>query len=88
MFWRSVKFCSDFFGHARKQLDNKAKINLTSQPGKQTNRIYMLPNNSRKKGNHTRKAKIFFFKHHAENETGIIFPEFFFLFKEAPLEVN
>ena len=48
----------------------------------------MLPNISRKKGNHARKGKIFFFKHHAENETGRLFPEFFFLFKEAPLEVN
>ena len=48
----------------------------------------MLPNISRKKGNHARKGKIFFFKHHAENETRRLFPEFFFLFKEAPLEVN
>ena len=31
LFWRYLTFCSDFFGHAGRQLDNKAKVNLWGQ---------------------------------------------------------
>ena len=45
-----------FFGHKEKRLDWKNKVHfkfMTSQPGKQTIAIQILPNISRSKGNQT-----------------------------------
>ena len=54
------KFCPDFSGHVGKRLDMKAKVNsefMTSQTGKQTIIIHILPNISRSKGNQTMKFR-------------------------------
>ena len=48
------KFLSRLFGHVEKWLDQKEVVDLkiyTSQPGKETIVIHILPNISRKKGN-------------------------------------
>ena len=64
---------------------------ITSQLGKQAIAIRILPNISRSKGNQTlklgqlieyTKSKIFF-KNYAENDEGILVPDFFLFFKKA-----
>ena len=62
---------------------------MTSQPGQQIITIHIFPNISRIKGNQTmkfgqlieyNKGNIFFFKSHAENETGRLVSDLFLFF--------
>ena len=61
---------------------------MTPQTEQQIITIYILPNISRSKDNHRMKfdqaieynKKIFFFKNHAENETGRLVPDLFLFF--------
>ena len=51
---------------------------MTSQPGKQTIAIHIMPNISRGKGNQTMKfGKIFFWKNHRQDMLENIFPDLF-----------
>ena len=62
---------------------------MTSQPGKQTITIHILHTISKSKSNQTMKfgdlreykAKIFFFKNHAENEAERLVPDLLLFFK-------
>ena len=60
---------------------------MTSQPVYQTVTIHKLPNISRSKDNQPTKfgqvMEIFFFKNHAENETGKLTADLFLFFKQA-----
>ena len=51
---------------------------MTSQPGKQTIAIHIMPNISRGKGNQTMKfGKTFFWKNHRQDMLENIFPDLF-----------
>ena len=67
---------------------------MTSQTGKQTIAIHILTDIWKTKDNQTTKfdpliecEKIFFFKNHTENETGLI-PDFFLFLKKASNDVK
>ena len=64
---------------------------MTSQPGLQTIEIHILPNISQTKGSRTMKfgqladysKRKNFFKNHAENKAGRLFPDLFLFFKKS-----
>ena len=67
---------------------------MTTEPGKQTIVIHILPNISLVKGKETMilgrlieyiKKKYLFYKNHAENETGRLASDLFLFFKKAYL---
>ena len=69
---------------------------MTSQPGKETIAIHLLPNISHSKGNQAMKfgqlilynKKNIFFKNHAENEAGRLVPDLLLLFNEVLYEIK
>ena len=69
------------FGHVEEWLVSRDEVNfkfMTSQPGKQTIAIHIMPNISRGKGNQTMKiGKTFFWKNHRQDVLENIFPELF-----------
>ena len=57
-FLEIFKLSCRLFGYVEKRLDKKAKVNsksMTSQTGEQINKVHMLSNISRRKGNQTMK---------------------------------
>ena len=70
---------------------------MTSQPGKQTIPIHILPNTSRSNGSKTKFSqlikysnirKIFFFKNLSENEAGRLASHLFLFFKKDLYQVK
>ena len=59
---------------------------MTSQPGKQTIAMHILPNISTSKSNEI--WKVYFFKNYAENEAGRLVPDLFSFFEKALHEVK
>ena len=69
---------------------------MTSQCGQQMITIHILPNISRNKDNQAMKfgqfieynKKIFFFKNHTENKSGILVPDLFLFFLKSFISKN
>ena len=90
-------FLSWFFGLVEKNgLIRKIRLIskfMTPLPGQQTFTIHILPTISQSKneiwsGNRIYIKRIFFFKHHAENEPKKLLPDIFLFFKKALYEIK
>ena len=89
-FLRYLHFCSDFL--VIKRLDEKTKVNfkfydVTDWTGNSSKiPIALYLKKERQSGNETQEnvtSEIFFYKYHAENETGRQVPDLFLIFKKV-----